>query len=1520
MLLFGANVAFAWFVDSMELMSDFLMSPFDGRSYVQVIEDTEGVRLVFGKGEPSVDGGLEQLDLFYDIEDVPSDRIPWSSYLPELKAVEIEGPIRPIRMDGWFEKAMCLERFEGLDQLDASELLSLHDTFADCISIESVDLSSWEANKIEDCTQCFKGCSNLIRTDISGLLKDPRRSIDSLRISHDSMFFNCGRLEEVRISKCFALSEKGNSIAFQDPKPDYLDDADGCWYIGEEYEGFHSADLEIALRDHVLGSSVVRIRAYGQPYAAIYGSSMLVFGRGHVDDAYSDLALTQVYRGIEDGIDDFSNEKVGEWRNGANLSSVAPWNQYRYSIRKVASDSKRKIYVTNVQRWFYCFTQLQQADLSSLDLSDCVNMYQTFYECQQLTFLDSADWNLGKVKTMQEAFYGCSRLEELDASHWNPSSLGHMGNSLSAAFYYCLNLREIDMSQWQIPFDSGISMGDPFEYCRSLERLDLSGFWMVKHCHTIWNLSHCDSLSEITISNRFDFSGFQIPTPKSNRNGISNSNYWYVEKAGKPLTNSDVAKDMSAFYSDGVALSVKTYFAEKSFNDDDPYSAIYGGTVQVFGRASEVPRSFDGLSLCALYREIDTKTGESLNSVPWSNWRQSIERVEFEEVLDPSDCAFWFYEYKKVEDYSFVDRIDTSKSTSMRYMFYDNVNLHEMDLSSWCFDMCSDMTSMFAHCSKLERFDCSDWIFANDIVLDEMFASCSNLTSIDLPHILDKSIEFSTINMLIGCSSLVSMHVPHDFCFSSDSIIPTPSSNRGNVVNSNFWYLDGEGDAFDSAAVVHEISKRYGDAFSQDSTWIAEKEYLDEDSYCAIYGNEHMVFDRGMREDIENSYQGKELTGVYRELESQYFEPVWWGKINDYSDEYQDSILHAKFNTEIAPVNCSRWFSNMTALESIDNFGLLDTSNTRSFFCMFLNCKALDCSLEFHENALDSLDTSVNSLTRMFDNCTSLRELDLSNFRIGYWAVRSGTNGMLNNCGNLEKLIIPSTFRFSKTAQAYDPDIPEPNCNRFDIANSRYWYIDGSGYPLSADEATVLVQERFGSGEHNITLISHKDFGRDDAYAATYEDDSTGMLTLVFSRGSESEIPKIHDGKRLVSVVRSFEERSITNSFYSPWSEFYDVSCYTDVEFLTKIKPAHDMDFYFRDFWRVKEFKGIGNIDLSGVDSIAGLFFGCLHLSKIDLSSWDVSDISDFSKGGYPIFFNCTDITYINIAGWNLVKGGSTLDNLFLKCTSLKEVDMSDCKLPNAPNIFSDVKTLERIIISDGVSFSTWCHLPDVGSDVEYADGLWCIQDGEERFTPAMTTETINSRYGSGIGNTVWVISHGDVGYAAIYGDPDQRMLVFGRGNEMSHCNGLVLADVIRGLEDRAYFMDQYGIEGNIFWWDVKESIVEVINMVPKDKPLKVLSLNSWFRDMWQIDSIDVSMFDISQVIDLTSTFRNCSNLSRIVGIEDWDTSQAQLMNQTFRGCSSLESDISNWDVGNVVDHEDFALHAERLIEPKWKS
>ena len=76
----------------------------------------------------------------------------------------------------------------------------------------------------------------------------------------------------------------------------------------------------------------------------------------------------------------------------------------------------------------------------------------------------------------------------------------------------------------------------------------------------------------------------------------------------------------------------------------------------------------------------------------------------------------------------------------------------------------------------------------------------------------------------------------------------------------------------------------------------------------------------------------------------------------------------------------------------------------------------------------------------------------------------------------------------------------------------------------------------------------------------------------------------------------------------------------------------------------------LNDIDVSGVDDMAGLFNHVMDPHNIDISKWDVSNVKDM----WMMFFRCKNFN-CDLSQWNVSKVQSFGD-MFLGCDSLKKI------------------------------------------------------------------------------------------------------------------------------------------------------------------------------------------------------------------------------------------------------------------------
>ncbi len=81
---------------------------------------------------------------------------------------------------------------------------------------------------------------------------------------------------------------------------------------------------------------------------------------------------------------------------------------------------------------------------------------------------------------------------------------------------------------------------------------------------------------------------------------------------------------------------------------------------------------------------------------------------------------------------SFNNCFDTSNVTDMSCMFYCNLNLRKLDLSSFDTSNVTDMSYMFGDCYSLEDLDLSSFYTGGVTSMVHMFWRCESLTSLKL--------------------------------------------------------------------------------------------------------------------------------------------------------------------------------------------------------------------------------------------------------------------------------------------------------------------------------------------------------------------------------------------------------------------------------------------------------------------------------------------------------------------------------------------------------------------------------------------------------------------------------------------------------------------------------------------------------------------------------------------------------------------------------------------------------------------
>lgn len=817
-------------------------------------------------------------------------------------------------------------------------------------------------------------------------------------------------------------------------------------------------------------------------FAAMYSDDVLVFGRGEPEAEYDGRTLSAVYRGMESGDEDFAPAMVGSWTaSPMNTSSVAPWDAYKGRLARVVSLTDGKIRPINMQNWFGEGSRahmLTDVDLSCIDTSRCANTALMFNGCQSLRRVDVSQWNMGNCLTIANMFYNCKSLVELDVSGWSVGKLGNADGtgfhqSTYGAFSYCENLEVIDTSKWRIDFADAYTSLQLFTGCKSLKVMDVGGFKVIgtrtygQGFKINGELGGCTSLEKMVISPSLpvrynQYAGCPFPTPASDRNGVQNTNYWYVEGNDSPMTAWDVyyyQNDMLDRFANGLMADTPiTYVASHDYSDGDAWASLYGESLLVFGRgaAQDIPGTYYGMELSAVYREI-----ESAGFVrPWPN---SIRKVCFSSPIYPMTCAEWFKGLAALTELEDSFNLHMGNTTTLSSMFQDCSSLEYIVADCWDTSSVTDVSYMFQGCGSLRFAALETLDFGNVVTLRQMFAlcplleevalpgnigstpldtaygmfqvfyNCTSLTRVDLSGVTtpDWKNNTATQSIFSGCESLEEVVIPCTFKFSMGTGLMDSrfngfpyATNEASV--KTMWKAEGLG-RYEYAAANNKSNEFFGGVESP-KVWIRVS--VNTEAFAALYGegtgDKILLFGR---EDAPYEYEGLPQLAVFEGIESYPSNRPW--------SAYSQEIVRVEFAfpddlPRFAPKYMNRWFKDMKAkyldvgaidtqyvkdmselfsgsynLESIyglETWNMASVTNTASMFaCENLeNAEGIQAWTCFY-----SEDTSW-----MFWGC-NITSLDLSNWPCSPTSVAS----MFYQCSFLEEVELPHGL-MDKTASA----------------------------------------------------------------------------------------------------------------------------------------------------------------------------------------------------------------------------------------------------------------------------------------------------------------------------------------------------------------------------------------------------------------------------------------------------------------------------------------------------------------------
>ncbi|MBV3388208.1 BspA family leucine-rich repeat surface protein [Segatella copri] len=470
----------------------------------------------------------------------------------------------------------------------------------------------------------------------------------------------------------------------------------------------------------------------------------------------------------------------------------------------------------------------------------------------------------------------------------------------------------------------------------------------------------------------------------------------------------------------------------------------------------------------------------------------------------PTTLYRFFKDLTKLETITGLEYLNTEKVTDMYSMFWGCSSLISLDVTHFNTANVTDMSEMFFMCSSLTSLDVTHFNTAKVTDMYSMFYSCSSLTSLDVTHFNTEKVTNMRF-MFSMCSSLTSLNLTNfntekvtdmDDMFSDCQALTTIYASDKFVTNQvtssdNMFHmcinLIGAIE-YDGSKSDHTYANYENGYFSPEGGFYAYAEF---DNATGT-----LTFRRGLSKP-EGAYglnEGRNL-------------PDW----NNLGTNVKKVVFDASF-ASARPTNCYGWFKDFTNLTTIEGFEYLNTENVTNMTGVFNGCSALtsldltnfntakvtDMKLLFANcSALESLDLSmfntenVTSMPSMFNGATNLKTLNVSNFNT---EKVNNMGHMFANCPNLTSLDLSS---FNTKGVEYVDNIFK-NCSNLTTIYASENFAFGSGLKNGAD-MFLGCDKLKGFIEYN----KNTDTDKNNSKFANYK---TGYFTKLVGKNGEEKI------------------------------------------------------------------------------------------------------------------------------------------------------------------------------------------------------------------------------------------------------------------------------------------------------------------------------------------------------------------------------------------------------------------------------
>ena len=343
----------------------------------------------------------------------------------------------------------------------ATGVVSLQQTFEECTSFTSIDLSKWELEKCKNMYGTFSKCSNLEFTfpDTMNL-----NSCTNLRAA----FEECDK-----VTSDFSFMHTTDSLV-------------NMRWMFKGIDGITTLDLR--------GFDMSKVEELSSTFRECKNLESITFPAGNFT-----RLKNMDYTFYE--CDKLTSLDLSSWAPSTMVNMDYCFNNCDL-LEEVSLAGWKNPNLTNMRSTFAGCTNLKTINFTGWESPGLKYLYYTFFNCSSLEnlvfkgvgFIQNSDNN-----DLNQTFSGCTSLQTLDLSGWDVKYVKNMYEM----FDNCTSLTSLDITGWAP--ENVTNLEYTFRNCNSLTSLDMSGWNMakVKNAHHTFRL--CTSLTQITLGDGWYF-------------------------------------------------------------------------------------------------------------------------------------------------------------------------------------------------------------------------------------------------------------------------------------------------------------------------------------------------------------------------------------------------------------------------------------------------------------------------------------------------------------------------------------------------------------------------------------------------------------------------------------------------------------------------------------------------------------------------------------------------------------------------------------------------------------------------------------------------------------------------------------------------------------------------------------------------------------------------------------------------------------------------------------------------------